>query len=277
MMDYLRRDAAPLSERTWKALDEAVAQAARHVLAARRIATFDGPKGWENVAVRLGTMQPCQGAQGKASVCVPDVVLLAEIRADFSLPWAILEPFERGAPALETRAAEDAARELGRAEDALAFYGEPVKAGLDGALGSPGFLTSRESPRIKTGDWSRPGQLLADLAAAVETLDGAGIGGPYEAVLAPPLYYAFHRATADGGGYPASRHVRELLAGVHRSMVVHEAGAVFSTRGGDFILTIGGDLSVGYRQHDREAIHLMCVETIAAQTQSPEAVCLLGR
>ena len=275
-MDYLRRDAAPLSERTWKALDEAVAQAARHVLAARRVATFDGPRGWENVAVRLGTMQPCQAPDGKATVCMPDVVLLAEIRADFSLPWATLEPFERGAPALETRAAEDAARELARAEDLLAFYAEPAP-GIDTPLRPSGFLTSRESPRAKIGDWSRPGQVLGDLVGAVEALDSAGIGGPYEAVLAPAQYYAFHRATADGGGYPASRHLRDLLAGVHRSPVVHEAGAVFSTRGSDFILTIGGDLSVGFRQHDREAIHLMCVETIAAQTQSPEAVCILGR
>ena len=58
-MDYLRRGAAPLSARVWQALDEAVAQAARHVLAARRVATFDGPRGWEHVAVRLGSMTPC--------------------------------------------------------------------------------------------------------------------------------------------------------------------------------------------------------------------------
>jgi uncharacterized linocin/CFP29 family protein len=54
-MDYLRRQAAPLSDRVWKALDEAVVQSARHVLGARRVATFDGPHGWEHVAARLGT------------------------------------------------------------------------------------------------------------------------------------------------------------------------------------------------------------------------------
>ena len=42
MMGNLRRDAAPLSERTWKAIDEAVTKAARHILAGRRVATFDG-------------------------------------------------------------------------------------------------------------------------------------------------------------------------------------------------------------------------------------------
>ena len=45
---------------------------------------------------------------------------------------------------------------------------------------------------------------------------------------------------------------------------------------GDFVLSVGGDLSVGYRLHDREAVHLFCVETIGAQTATPEAVCTLA-
>ena len=31
----------------------------------------------------------------------------------------------------------------------------------------------------------------------------------------------------------------------------------------------------GYRQHDGDAVHLMCVETVAGQLTSPQAVCLL--
>jgi len=36
------------------------------------------------------------------------------------------------------------------------------------------------------------------------------------------------------------------------------------------------DLAVGYRQHDRDAVYLMCVETVAARTLAPEAVCVLA-
>jgi len=50
---------------------------------------------------------------------------------------------------------------------------------------------------------------------------------------------------------------------------------VFSVRGDDFMLTVGGDLSVGYRLHDRDAVHLFCVETLAAQVVTPDAVCTL--
>jgi uncharacterized linocin/CFP29 family protein len=263
-MNILRRESAPLSSRVWEALDGAAATAARHVLAGRRVGTFDGPKGWEFVASRLGTMTPCASQEGRAVVCVPDVALLSEIRADFALPWSTVEVFERGAPALEAQPAEEAAREVALAEDRLVFYGDPVGGG---------FLASKESPRLQVEDWSRAGQVLIDLSRAVEKLDTLGVAGPYEAVLSPARYYAYLQSVP--AGYPAPRHVREILAAVHRSPVLREPGAVFSTRGGDFVVTVGGDLATGYRYHDGERIHLLCVETVGVQTMSPEAVCLL--
>jgi uncharacterized linocin/CFP29 family protein len=264
-MDYLRRPFAPLSEGVWKALDEAVAQTARHILSARRVATFDGPKGWETIGVRVGTMPPCHAPNDRAAVCLPDVVLLAEIRADFTMPWSAIEGFERGAPALDTEPAEAAARQVATAEDLLVFYGEPAGAGL---------LTGKESPRVQVHDWTKPGAMLADLLKAVETLDALGIPGPYEAVLPPRSYYMYHQ-TVDQGGYPTSKQLAPILAGVHRSSAMREAGVLVSTRGGDLVVTVGGDLSVGYRQHDRDAVYLMCVETVAAQLATPQAVCLL--
>ena len=265
MMDYLRRNAAPLSERVWKALDEAIAQAARHVLAARRIATFDGPRGWDHVATRLGTMTPCASREGRAVVCVPEVVLLSEVRAEFSLPWSAIEVFERGAPVLDTGPAEAAAREVALAEDRVVLYGDPV---------GHGFLTSAKSPRVPAHDWAKPGHVVADLIRAVETLDGLGIAGPYEAMLTPPRYYTYLQAV-DEMGYPSARQLKDVLAHVHRGTALREVGAVFSTRGDDFVLTVGGDLATGYRLHDRDAVHLFCAETIAPQMTTPEAVCLL--
>jgi uncharacterized linocin/CFP29 family protein len=265
-MDTLRRDAAPLSDRVWKEIDDAVGQAARHVLTARRVATFDGPHGWEQlVASRLGTMTPCQTREGKATVCRPEVVLLAEVRAEFSIPWTAIEVFERGATRLDTKHAEEAAREVALAEDRLTLYGEPMGGG---------FLTAPDSPRVKTGEWTVPGRMIADILKAVEILDTRGVGGPYEVVLSPARYFEYLQAEGDHG-YPAARQLREVVRAVHRSLVVHDAGAVFSVRDGDFVLSVGGDLSVGYRLHDREAVHLFCVETLGAQVVTPEAVCVL--
>lgn len=263
-MDILRRESARLSEAVWKELDEAAVTAARNVMTARRIATFDGPRGWDYIATPLGTMKACATREGKAVLCVPEVALLGQIRADFSLAWSAVEAFERGGPALDTATAEEAAREIGLAEDRLAYSGEPV---------GTGFLENPRSPRLRLGDWSDPAQVLGDLVRAVETLDRAAVPGPYEAVLSPERYYAY--LAASNGGYPVTRHARAILQAVHRSLVVQDGGALFSMRGGDFILTVGGDLAVGYRSHDRDALHLFCVETVAPQTLEPDAVCLL--
>jgi uncharacterized linocin/CFP29 family protein len=263
-MDILRREIAPLSGDIWKQLDEAAIGMARRTLAARKVATFEAPRGWNQVAVALGTVTPHKTREGQAVVALPDVVLLAEIRAAFTVTWATIEAVERGAPALDATAAETAAREVALAEDRLAFYGEP---------GGKGFLSAGESPRQACGDWGKSGHVVTDLLKAVERLDGAGVPGPYEAVLAPARYYAYLRSADDG--YPAGRHLKSVLAGVHRSAIMKDAGALFSTRGGDFVLTVGGDLSVGYRAHDQAGVHLFCVETLAAQTIGPEAVCVL--
>src|SRR5581483_7998496 len=147
----------------------------------------------------------------------------------------------------------------------ILLYGDPV---------GQGFLTLRPSPGVTAYDWSKPHQVVTDVLAAVEALDGAGIAGPFELVLQPPRYYAYLQAV-ENGGYPAQRHLREVIARAHRSVVMREAGALFSTRGGDFVVTVGGDLSVGYRGDDTEAVHLFCIETVVGQVVTPEAVCLL--
>jgi uncharacterized linocin/CFP29 family protein len=263
-MDILRRESAPLSSRVWKELDEAAVTAAKNVMTARRIATFDGPRGWDYIATPLGTMKACATREGKAVVCIPEVALLAQLRADFALPWSAVEAFERGGPALDAEPAEGAAREVGLAEDRLAYTGQPV---------GTGFLEDPGSPRIKLGDWSDPARVIADLVHAVETLDRLTVPGPYEAVLSPDRYYAY--LAAANRGYPVPRHTKNIISEVHRSLVMQDGGALFSMRGGDFILTVGGDLAVGYRSHDKDALQLFCTETLAPQTLEPEAVCVL--
>lgn len=261
-----RRKAAPVSDRVWAQIDENVRRAAVHVLAGRRVADFEGPRGWDHVATRLGTLRPAEGVRGRgnARLAVPEVTLLTEIRVDFALPWSAIESFERGGPALDTAEAEAAARDVAETEDLLVLYGE-----------QGGFLTSDKSPRLGLGDWAQAGQAVADLMAGVDTLDRSGIAGPYAAVLDPQRFHEFWQAQASGCGYPASEQVKERIQGVYRSAVIR-GGAVFSCRGGDFVITVGGDLSVGYRWHDLDALHLFCVESVAAQLLTPDAVCVLA-
>ncbi len=265
-MDWLRREGAPLSHRMWAAIEEAIVRAAKQELAARRVADFEGPRGWDHVAEPLGTRRPGGRARTGAVCSVPDVMLLSEIRKDFSLPWATIDGFERGGRILDTDPAEAAAREVALAEDDLAFHGGP---------GGTGFLGRDDGLRVSLGDWSSPAQVAADLIAAVSKLDEAGVAGPYAAVLDPTRYYAYLRAAAERRLSTEADRLDGLFGGIYRSSVVR-GGGVFSLRGGDLLLVVGGDLTLGYRFHDDRAVHLFCVETVGAHVLTPHAVCGLG-
>lgn len=266
-MEWLRRSAAPFSEKVWNEVDEIAGSMFKQTVVARRVVDFDGPRGWNHVATQLGSFKPVQVLQGTSKVrfSTPDVMLLTELRADFTIQWADIDIFERVGPTLESKQIEEAGREMALAEDALMFYG---------TSNSPGILSSPETPRIPISDWSQPGRLVADLLAAVEKLDTLGIKGPYEAVLSPHHYYSYLRQTGEGGVYPAAKQLGIVIAKVYNSPVI-DGAVLFSTRGGDFMITVGGDFTVGYRAHDDAAVHLFCVETIAAQLLTPEAVCLI--
>jgi uncharacterized linocin/CFP29 family protein len=266
-MEWLRRNAAPLSAKVWKEVDDIAGSMFKQTVVARRIADFDGPRGWNHVATQLGTFKPAQTPQasGKVRFSIPDVMLLTELRVDFSVPWADIDIFERVGPTLESKSIEDAGRDMGLAEDSLLFYGSST---------NPGILTNRDTPRVALSDWNQQGRLVSDLLAAVEKLDTLGVKGPYEAVLAPHHYYSYLRQTGSGGGYPAAKQLGIIIAKVYSSPTL-DGAALFSTRGGDFLVTVGGDFTVGYRFHDEAAVHLFCVETIAAQLLTAEAVCLI--
>jgi uncharacterized linocin/CFP29 family protein len=265
MSNWLRRDAAPLSEKVWNEIDKIAATMARQTLVGRRIADFDGPHGWNHVGTQLGTFRTVTASKpvGTARLSLPDLMLLTEIRRDFTIPWSAIDVFERVGPTLDSNVIEEAARETALAEDQLVFYGR-------GDV--PGLLTHDETPRVPLSDWSTPGSAVTDLLTAVERLDEIGIKGPYEAVLSPDHYYSYLRTTV--GGYPAAKQLGIVIEKVHSSPVV-DGAILFSTRGGDFLITVGGDFAVGYRWHDEESVHLFCVETVAAQLLTPRALCLI--
>ena len=75
LMDILRREQRPAVGRgCGSELDEAAASAARNVMTARRIATFDGPRGWDYIAAPLGTDEGrARPARERRVVCVPEI------------------------------------------------------------------------------------------------------------------------------------------------------------------------------------------------------------
>ena len=86
-MEWLRRNAAPLSQKVWNEIDEIAGSMFKQTVVARRIVDFDGPRGWDHVATQLGTFKSATAPKpsGKARLSIPDVMLLTELRADFKI------------------------------------------------------------------------------------------------------------------------------------------------------------------------------------------------
>ena len=111
------------------------------------------------------------------------------------------------------------------------------------------------------------------MARAVSRLRLAGVEGPYALVLGQDAY-----TIASGGsddGYPVIEHLERLVDGGIVWAPGIAGGVVLSTRGGDFELEIGQDLSIGYQSHDEGSVTLYFQESMTFRALTAEAAVAL--
>jgi uncharacterized linocin/CFP29 family protein len=242
-MDLLKRELAPITSEAWQQIDEEARRVLRLHLAGRKLVDFSGPHGWQLGAVNTGRLKHIQAtAPDTVAHAIRDVRPLIELRSNFVLQQLELDYAARGAQDLNLDAVIAAAERIARAEDAAIFRG--FEAG-----GIAGIISASPHAAIEVksiGEWPRA------VSRAKEALRLAGVNGPY-ALAAGPNAYA--ELTSEGDdGYPLRKRLQETIA--EGSLVwapAIEAGAVLlSTRGRDYELTVGQDLSVGYTWHDKE-------------------------
>ena len=70
-------------------------------------------------------------------------------------------------------------------------------------------------------------------------------------------------------------HVRLLLEGPVVWAPAVECAVVLSVRGGDFQLTSGQDLSIGYVDHDAATVRLQLEESLTFRALTPEAAVVI--
>jgi uncharacterized linocin/CFP29 family protein len=87
------------------------------------------------------------------------------------------------------------------------------------------------------------------IAQALSKLRLEGVNGPYSVLLGADAYTALSE-TSDHG-YPILRHIKGLLDGEIIWAPATNDVFVLTTRGGDFGLYIGDDVSIGYSSHDK--------------------------
>ena len=112
------------------------------------------------------------------------------------------------------------------------------------------------------------------VAQAVSRFRLAGVNGPYALLLGTEPYTAIGGGTDEG--YPVLHHIQRLVDGKIIWAPAIEGGVVLTTRGGDFDLTIGQDISIGYLSHSETTVRLYFQETITFLMLTTEASVVLA-
>ena len=261
-MNDLCRHLAPITEQAWAAIDDEARNALRLTLASRKVADFVGPLGWEASAVALGRALPLEAAPWQhVSAALRQVQPLVELRVPFALARAELDALARGARDADLKPVRDAARAIALAEDGVVFAGY-APAGITGI----GQAAAAAALTI-TEDYE---QYPAVVARALAQLREQGVQGPYAIALGPRCYTGLTR-TATPAGFPVIQHVERLLDGPVIWAPGVNGAVVLSLRGGDFELTVGRDLSVGYRGHTASTVEFYIEESLTFRVLAEEA------
>jgi uncharacterized linocin/CFP29 family protein len=72
-------------------------------------------------------------------------------------------------------------------------------------------------------------------------------------------------------GYPIHEHIARVIDGEIVWAPAIDGAFLLSTRGGDFELRIGQDLSIGYLSHDADSVRLYFEETLTFLAFTSEA------
>lgn len=193
-MGFLHRSQAPLAEKAWQEIDDAVSQILRAQLRGRAVVDVDAPLGLEAAAVGLGRLDVGANPEpGKVGWGVHRVQPLVEVRVDFELDRWELDNLARGAEDVDLGPAEDAATAVARFEDNAVFNGFQ-----DASITGLTTLAEHEPVALPL---DRDG-FLESVARGILALRDAGIDGPYALALGKEAYRFLATQT---GGYPLEK------------------------------------------------------------------------
>jgi uncharacterized linocin/CFP29 family protein len=263
---HLLREHAPITDTGWRLIDDEARERLTPALAARRLVDFAGPHGWEHSAANLGRTSAVKASPVKGvSAAQRRVLAMVEVRAPFSLSRGELSDADRGAGDADMDALDEAARRVAMVENGAVFHGWK-------AAGIAGIADMSTHERIALGEDCE--RYPRHVARAVEALLDAGVGGPYGLALGSDAYTRVQQST-ERGGYLLFDHLRNILGGALVWAPGVKGAIVVSQRGGDFVLDVGEDLSVGYDSHDTDAVQLYLEESFTFRVLTADAAVVL--
>jgi uncharacterized linocin/CFP29 family protein len=264
-MNNLHRELAPISDAAWAQIEEEATRTLKEHLAGRRVVDVQGSGGVALSAVGTGHLQNIAAPKDGILARQREVKALVELRASFELTRQAIDDVERGANDSDWQPVKDAARQIAFAEDAAIFEGYA-------AAGIEGIRTGTSNPLVTLPADVR--QYPEAIAHALSQLRLVGVNGPYAVLLGADEYTAL--AETSDHGYPVLQHVHRLVDGAIIWAPAIKGAFVLTTRGGDFQLHIGQDVSIGYASHNDTAVRLYLQETMTFLLLTSEAAVALA-
>ena len=259
-MNNLHRELAPISDAAWAQIEEETTRTLKRYLAGRRAVDVPSAGGQALPGVATGHLRqipaPAEGILARQREVKP----LVELRAPFELSRQTIDDVERGSEDSDWQPAKDAAKKLAFAEDRAIFNGYK-EADIQGIRKS----TSNPIVTLPADVRDYPDAV----AQALSQLRLVGVNGPYSVLLGANEYTAL--AETRDHGYPVLEHVKRIVEGNLIWAPAIEGAFVLTTRGGDFELNIGQDVSIGYLSHTDSVVKLYLQETFVFRVLTSEA------
>jgi uncharacterized linocin/CFP29 family protein len=259
-MNNLHRELAPISDAAWSQIEDETTRTLKRYLAGRRVVDVPAPGGIALPGVATGHLKSISASAEGIIANQREVKPFVELRVVFELSRQAIDDVERGSDDSDWQPAKDAAKKLAFAEDRAIFNGYQ-EAGIEG---------------IREGTSNPIDALPADvrdypdaIAHALSQLRLVGVNGPYSVVLGTEEFTAL--AETRDHGYPILEHVKRIVDGNLVWGPTIEGAFVLTTRGGDFELNIGQDVSIGYLSHTDSVVRLYLQETFVFRVLTSEA------
>ncbi|OBH18939.1 bacteriocin [Mycolicibacter terrae] len=263
-MNNLYRDLAPVTDAAWADIEQEAARTFKRHIAGRRVVDVSEPAGPTAAAVGTGRLTGIGAPADGVEAHLRDSKPLVRLRVPFTLSRAEIDDVERGSQDADWDPVKDAAKKLAFAEDQIIFGGYPA-ASVEGIRNA-----SSNAPLPLPED---PRDIPDAISQALSALRLAGVDGPYSVLLSADAYTKVSE-TSDHG-YPIREHLRRLVTGDIIWAPAIDGAFVLTTRGGDFDLRLGTDVSIGYLSHDAENVQLYLQETCTFLCYTAEAAVAL--
>ncbi len=259
-MNNLHRELAPISDAAWSQIEEEASRTLKRYLAARRVVDVQGPGGVALSAVGTGHLRNIKAPGDDILARQREVNALVELRVPLDLDRRQIDDVERGANDSDWQPAKDAARLIAFAEDRAIFDGYT-------AAGIGGIRQGTSNPVMTLPAEVRDYPNV--IAQALSQLRLVGVNGPYSVLLSADAYTGLSE-TSDQG-YPVLEHIKRLVDGEIIWAPAIAGAFVLTTRGGDFGLYLGQDISIGYLSHTDAIVRLYLQETFTFLLLTTEA------